>query len=224
MLNSVVILVGGIGANSSDVVFILVNSILDLSGLVAVTCTQAPVGIEAILATHADDVRGLEISLHMVSHIVVLVATVVADAHRLVGHILVVQADDATLTNHTGQAAHETPGRLNGVVARVIITIECTQFAITALFGSVEAVAVLIAYERGAHIVGVAHVIIGGRMEGGTDAQGLGGLPDEASLEVDAGTLAMQVVVQAPIGRSVHVGQFTQEQVIVIGHDIGVVQ
>ena len=39
---------------------------------------------------------------------------------------------------------------------------------------------VLIGLERCTHVVGVAHVIVGGRVERGTNAQLLGGFPDKA--------------------------------------------
>ena len=56
VLNRVVILIGGIGSYSGDVVVIIVHTLLDLSGLVAVACTQTPVGIETLFTTNADDV------------------------------------------------------------------------------------------------------------------------------------------------------------------------
>ena len=56
VLYRVVILIGGIGSDSGDVVVVIIHTLLDLSGLVTVTCTQAPVGIEAPFTTNANDV------------------------------------------------------------------------------------------------------------------------------------------------------------------------
>ena len=69
--------------------------------------------------------------------------------------------------------------------------------------GTVEHVAVLIGLERCVHIVGVTHVIVGGRVAGGSNAQCLNGTPDESQLEVDTCTLGVQVVVETPVGTRV---------------------
>ena len=120
ILHRVVILIGGTGSCRCNVQFVVVHALLDLSGLVAVTCTQAPVGIDAILATDADDVRGLEIVLDFYFIgliIVILIASVISQCHRLVSHILVVQADDTACADHSSHTAHETPRRRERVVA-----------------------------------------------------------------------------------------------------------
>ena len=61
-------------------------------------------------------------------------------------------------------------------------------------------------------------------MECGTETQRLDGFPDQTQLEVDAGALGMQVVVQAPVSTGVLVNNRALQQIDIISHHIGIGQ
>ena len=138
VMYTVVILVGRIGAHSCDVVIIFVHTFLDLSALIAVAGTQAPVRIDAILATHADDVCRLKVVLDIVGHIGIVVPAVITDTHRLVGYIFIIQADDATSANYTCNATQEVPRSRERVSEVTVIAV---------LIGTIEQIGTMIGFQ-----------------------------------------------------------------------------